>query len=113
MAKLTHAQVFGAIESTYRLAEANFGALYGAATTAKEKDAVKALYSSARDAYWKAVGETLDDNNEVVEAILNDLKQANKDLKDSLKGLQNLRQTLDFLTEAVRLAGSLVTLAAA
>lgn len=113
LSSATRDQLLSAVEATYLLAERNFDRLYAAAATAADKKRVRALHASARDAYWKAVRESLEDANPVVVSIQAELTAANRNLKRSLEDLQDFAQALGFLTEAVKLAGSIVTLGAA
>jgi hypothetical protein len=104
---------FKEIEKTFQEIDANFDALYSACQTMEQRERLRALFSSARDAYWKAVSAVLVDNNPVVAAIRTDLKRVNDRLTKDLASLKNISATLNLITEAVRLAGSLTTLAAA
>lgn len=108
-----HERLLASVEATYVLAERGFDRLYAAASTEAEKQQVRDLYGAARDAYWKAVVAVLEDDSTVVSAIHEELRQRNRDLKASLEGLKDVARTLALLTEAVRLAASLVTLGAA
>jgi hypothetical protein len=112
-AKSTHERLLASVEATYRLAEKNFDRLYVAASTQAMKEEVRDLYGAARDVYWKAVAESLEDEGSVVASIHAELGAANKALRKSLEELKDVTRTLAVLTEAVRLAASLVTLGAA
>ena len=112
-AKTTHERLLSSVESTYVLAERGFDRLYAAAATEAERQKVRDLYGAARDAYWKAVVAVLEDDSTVVAAIHEELRQKNRDLKKALEGPKDVTRTLALLTEAVRLAASLVTLGAA
>jgi len=111
--KTTHERLLASVEATYLLAEKGFDRLYAAASTEAEKQEVRDLYGAARDAYWKAVVAVLEDDSTVVSAIHEELRERNRELKKALEGLQDVARTLALLTEAVRLAASLVTLGAA
>lgn len=111
-AKSNHERLLASIETTYRLAERGFDDLYAAAATPEAKGQVRDLYGAARDAYWKAVVASLEDHSSVVTAIHDDLKRTNRELKRSLESLEDVAKTLAVLTEAVKLAASLVTLGA-
>jgi hypothetical protein len=111
--KTNHERLLASVETTYVLAEKGFDRLYGAASTDGEKQQVRELYGAARDAYWKAVVAVLEDDSTVVAAIHDDLRRRNRDLKKALEELKDVSRTLALLTEAVRLAASLVTLGAA
>lgn len=111
--KTTHERLLASVEATYALAEKGFDRLWAAASTDAEKRQVRELYGAARDAYWKAVVAVLEDDSSVVSAIHEELKRKNADLKRALDRLQDVTKALALLTEAVRLAASLVTLGAA
>jgi hypothetical protein len=110
--KTSHERLLASIETTYRLAERNFDKLYAAAATPQAKEQVRDLYGAARDAYWKAVVASLEDHSSVVTSIHGDLMRTNSELKKSLESLEDVAKTLAVLTEAVKLAASLVTLGA-
>ncbi|MBK9372313.1 MAG: hypothetical protein IPN03_00885 [Holophagales bacterium] len=110
--KASHERLLSSIETTYRLAERNFDRLFAAAATPQAREQVRDLYGAARDAYWKAVVASLEDHSSVVSSIHDDLKRTNRELKKSLESLEDVARTLAVLTEAVKLAASLVTLGA-
>ena len=102
-----------AVHDTYRLLDDNFDALYTACTTDAARATLRALHASARDAYWKAIADGLHDDNLVVQGIRRDLVQATARIQDQLATLVDVTAVLSMLTDAVRLAGALVGLAAA
>lgn len=112
-AKSTHDRLLASVETTYRLAEAGFDRMHSAARTLEMKEHVRELYGAARDAYWKAVLASLEDESGVVAAIHDDLKRTNRDLRRALDGMKDLVKALELLRDAVKLAAALVTLAAA
>ena len=71
------------------------------------------LHAAARDAYWRGVASSLEDGNQVVREIYADLAATNQQIKTLIANLQNAGALLSLVKQAVRLAGSLVTLAAA
>lgn len=107
-----HERLLTSVETTYRLAERGFDRLYAAAATPEARAQVRDLYGAARDAYWKAVVASLEDHSSVVSALHADLKRTNRELKRSLEGLEDAAKAIAVLTEAVKLAASLVTLGA-
>ena len=111
--KTTHERLLASVEATYVLAEKGFDRLWAAASTEAEKKQVRELYAAARDAYWKAVVALLEDDSSVVAEIHEELKRKNLELQKALARLQDVTRALALLTEAVRLAASLVTLGAA
>ena len=111
--KSNHERLLATVETTYRLAEAGFDRMHSAARTPEMKEHVRELYGAARDAYWKAVLASLEDESGVVAAIHDDLKRTNRDLKRALDGLKDLVKALELLRDAVKLAAAIVTLAAA
>ncbi|HEY0777345.1 MAG TPA: hypothetical protein VGD56_05195 [Gemmatirosa sp.] len=102
-----------AVHDTHRLIEDHFDVLYAACTTDAARAKLRALQSSARDAYWKAVADGLDDDNLVVQEIRRDLVAATAQIQAHIDTLADITAVLGMLTEAVRLAGALVGLAAA
>lgn len=107
-----HTQYLAEVELTYSLLDENFDGMYEHASLA-ERQQLRQLHAAARDVYWRGVSSALQDGNQVVHDIYTDLSAANQQLKDLMKDLQSISALLSLVKQAVRLAGSLVTLAAA
>ena len=101
------------VKKTYQLIDDNFYALYAKCTSDDQKTNLIALRDAARDAFWKAVAANLTDNHGVVTQTYSDLQAANDQIQKDIDGLKDVSDCLETLTEAVKLAGALVTLAAA
>lgn len=101
-----------AVYDTYRLLDDHFDEVYAACQRDDQRLQLRALHASARDAYWKAVADGLRDDNRVVQDIRRDLADATARIRQQLATLQDVTAVLRMLTEAVRLAGALVGLAA-
>jgi len=101
------------IKQTYFRLDDDFDEIYAACKTDDQRAALRSLHASARDAFWKAVAEILDDHNPFVMSIYNDLKKSNTSIKKMLDNLKDIVAFLKLATEAVRLAAALATLAAA
>nr|MDQ6924683.1 hypothetical protein [Candidatus Eremiobacteraeota bacterium] len=101
-----------AVHDTYRLLDDHFDEIYAACQTDDARAQLRALHASARDAYWKAVADGLHDDNLVVQDIRRDLTAATTRIQAQLATLEDVTAVLDMLTQAVRLAGALVGLAA-
>jgi len=101
------------VETTYAILEENFDTLYERCESAAERQLLRNLHAAARDAYWRGVSAVLQDGNQVVREIYTDLNSANQQIKDMLANLQDVSALLGLMRQAVRLAGSLITLAAA
>ncbi len=106
-------QYMAAVEMTYVLLEENFDTLYENCESQNDRVLLRNLHASARDAYWRAVASALKDGNQVVHEIFLDLNAANQQIKDLLANLQDVGALLSLARQAVRLAGSLIALAAA
>ena len=102
-----------AVHDTYRLLDDHFDDIYAACRTDAERAQLRALHASARDAYWKAIADGLHDDNLVVQDIRRDLADATARIDEQLATLEEVTDVLRAMTEAVRLAGALVGLAAA
>jgi len=107
------AKYLAEVEATYFLLEENFDAIYEHCTEAAERQLLRNLHAAARDAYWRGVASSLEDGNQVVRDIYADLSAANQQIRNLISGLQSVAALLALVKQAVRLAGSLVTLAAA
>ena len=97
---------------TLRALENNFNTLFDAGTTDEERDNVRHTLVAARDAYWKAERENLEDDNEFVKGLLAELKTANKEIQKKLRNLQDAVAMIKLFGEAVKLIASITTLAA-
>jgi hypothetical protein len=104
--------VLGEIERTYFQLRDNFDTAYQKCENYAERQQLRAVYDSARDAYWKAIADSLADDNPVVRGLLDDLKKTNKQVGDMLVDLKNVVSFLHLVTEAVKLAAAVATLAA-
>src|SRR5689334_7995561 len=100
------------IERTYFQIRDNFDLAYQKCGSDAERQQLRAVYDSARDAYWKAIADSLADDNAVVRGLLGDLEKTNQRVGDMLSGLQNTVAFLHLATEAVKLAAAVATLAA-
>lgn len=108
----TSGTALDAVHDTYRLLDDHFDDVYGACQTDAQRAELRALHASARDAYWKAVADGLHDNNQIVQDIRRDLAAATARIEQQLTTLQDVTAVLQAMTEAVRLSGALVGLAA-
>jgi hypothetical protein len=100
------------VEDVYLTLDVHFDDIYQAAGD-EQRLLLRSLHAAARDAYWRAVAELLEDDSVVVEQIAADLGATTKELKAQLEEMSDVTATLDVAANAVRLAGSLVTLAGA
>lgn len=107
------AKYLAEVETTYFLLEEHFDTIYEHCTEAVDRQLLRNLHAAARDAYWRGVASSLEDGNQVVRDIYGDLVTTNQQIKNLIAGLQNVGAVLSLVKQAVRLAGSLVTLAAA
>ena len=101
------------IKKTYRTLEDNYDDLYAECKTDDQRSAFRQLHSSARDAYWKAIADGLDDDNVLVKQFTDELKSTNKAIQASLSSLKDIVAFLKQVTEAVKLAAAIAALAAA
>lgn len=98
------------VEDVYLALDAAFDTLYAEASS-KQRLMLRAVHASARDAYWKAVAERLEDDNPMVKQVVADLKKTTKELKSQLSAMEDVAEAISVASKAVQLAGSLVTLA--
>ena len=101
------------IKQTYDLLDDNFDAIYVKCVTPDQKTMLIALRDAARDAFWRAVAEHLSDNHAVIALTINELQDTNTKIQADVETLSNISDFLDTVTQGVKLAGALVTLAAA
>jgi hypothetical protein len=100
------------IKKTYHLIDDNFDAIYGKCNDDQKKTLI-ALRDAARDAFWRAAAENLTDNHDVVAQTIDELKTTNNQIQKDVKSLKDVSSFLDTVTEGVKLAAALATLAAA
>jgi hypothetical protein len=91
----------------------NFDDLYERCESPTDRQLLRNLHAASRDAYWRGVSSALQDGNQIVREIYVDLSSTNQQLKDMLVNLQEVAALLSLARQAVRLAASLITLAAA
>ncbi len=109
----TEADIVAAIKNTYDQIDDNFDALYAKCATDDQKQQLKSLLASARDAFFAATAKSLTDNNPTVDSLTKQLQDTNADLDKQLTDIKDIVATLNLCTEALKLAASLATLAAA
>ncbi|MFO0572786.1 MAG: hypothetical protein U1A78_02210 [Polyangia bacterium] len=107
-----HDRCLAAVTAAYRALDDRFDALYAQATTDAERERLQALLGAARDAYWRATAARLGASNPIVRELYDDLTRATQELKELLANLQRVDAIIELATQTVRLAASLVTLAA-
>jgi|ERR1017187_32318 prefoldin subunit 5 len=100
------------IKKTYQLIDDNFDTVY-AKCDPDQKTKLVALRDAARDAFWRAAAENLSDNHNVVAQTIDELQTTNNQIQSDVQSLKNVSSFLDNVTQGVKLAAALVTLAAA
>jgi hypothetical protein len=91
----------------------NFNALYAQCTTDDQRTNLRSVCSAARDAYWAAVAKSLTDNNPTVDKLTKSLNDTNAQVQAQLGNIKDIVAYINLCTNAVQLAASLATLAAA
>lgn len=100
------------IQKTYQLIDDNFDAIYSKCD-ASQKTHLIALRDAARDTFWRAAADNLSVDHAVVAHTIEDLSSTNDKISQDLASLSNIASFLDTLTQGVKLAAALATLAAA
>ena len=95
------------IEKTYQTIDNNFDIAFKKCKTDKERKALTSARDAARDAFWAATASSLEHNTEDVKQQYDKLKEANKNMKDSVQKLKNVATVINAMEEAVRLAAAL------
>lgn len=106
-------EILKAIEQLYEQLDENFDDIYAKCVLDDQRTTLRSLFVAARDAYFKAVKETLCDNNATVEKITHDLVDTNKTIGAQVQDLKDIVAFIKLCSTAVQLAASLATLAAA
>ncbi len=105
--------ILAAIKQTYDQLDDSFDALYTKCLTSEQKRQLRSLFASARDTYFAAAAKALTDKNLTVDALTKQLHDVNTQVQTQLDSLKDIVAVLDLCTEAVKIAASLATLAAA
>jgi hypothetical protein len=101
------------LKQTLLVLESNFDAAYELAETAEAKQDLRLTLAAARDAFWKATANGLEDENEFVLSLSEDLKAQNRKLQGMANSLTDVVAFLKAAKESVKLAAAIATLAAA
>lgn len=102
---------FLAIETMYDLVKKTLEVEWDDASPASRKTMLSQLLG-AHDTYWAAVASNLADTHELVVTTQKQLIAANAAVAEALDELTSIVQVLKLTAEAIKLAGSLVTIAA-
>jgi hypothetical protein len=105
--------ILAAIKNTYDQLDDKFYALYAKCENDDQRQQLKSLLASARDAFFAAAAKSLTDNNPTVIALTKQLQSANGELTNQLADIKDVVSALALGTEALKLAASLAVLAAA
>jgi uncharacterized protein YfbU (UPF0304 family) len=105
--------ILAGIKKVYDQLDDSFDALYAKCQTDDQKRQLRSLFASARDTYFAAVAKALIDKNATVDALTKELHGVNDQVQGQLDDLKDIIAVLNLCTEAVKLAASLATLAAA
>jgi hypothetical protein len=109
----TAEDILDAITTLYTTFDESFDDMYEKCSTDNQKKTLRGLFVCARDAYFKAIKESLCDNNATVDKITDDLVDTNGKINDELSDLKDVVAVINLCSQAVQLAASLATLAAA
>ncbi|KAA1052477.1 hypothetical protein [Azospirillum argentinense] len=113
MATLTEAQMRNEVEKAYKTLDARLPTLLTQCDDGQQQRALMACRDALRDAFFAAQVQKLLDANPIVEHIFSELKSTENDFKQELQDIQSISQVIALGTELAKLAGALVTLAAA
>jgi hypothetical protein len=105
--------ILARIKKIYDQLDDSFDALYAKCQTDDQKRQLRSLFASARDTYFAAAAKALIDKNSTVDALTKELGDVNDQVQAQLADLKDIIAVLKLCTEAVKLAASLATLAAA
>ena len=100
------------IQKTYHLIDDNFDTIY-AKCDPGQKTQLMALRDSARDTFWRAAADNLSVDHAIVANTIDELSTTNDQLSQDVQSLADIAGFLDTLTQGVKLAAALATLAAA
>jgi hypothetical protein len=107
-----HAQNFETVKKFWHLVDAQSHDML-ANLTGDNRRLFQAIRDGARDAYFRAINEQLEDNNALISQVRAELDALTGTLEAELQTITAIETTLNKLVDAVKLASSLVSLAAA
>jgi hypothetical protein len=92
--------------------EGSFDQLYSLASNDEERKMIVNMLISARDAYFKAQREALEDNHGYIQSLMSDLKKTNTQIEQELTNITNFTATVSLFGEAIKLISTIIVLAA-
>jgi hypothetical protein len=101
------------LKDTLDVLEDNFDAAYANAPDDDARAQLRHTLTAARDAFWKACRDGLEDETPFVTQLAADLKEQNRKLQAAAGNLADFATFLGVATDAVKLAAAIATLAVA
>lgn len=101
---------FTLIKDQYFRLDKNYDLLFKACKNEDEKKKLKRDYVISRSNYRKCLNLKFDDNDPIVKDLTNELKKLEDKIEGNIKNVNKALNVLKMISEAVRLASSIVIL---
>lgn len=105
---MNHHKSFDEIKKTYLLIDKNFDRIIASCENKEQKEEAIEARNLACEAYFEAIANGLKENSDFIEETTEQLKNANDRIEHSIESLQNITEFINLMSEAVKLAKSLI-----
>jgi len=95
------------LETTYLTMQQNIGMVLAGCQTQGDRDTVTSKFVAARQNYWSCVNKAFHDDDPEVITLTTQLTTANTALKTAVTQLDDIKKTIDTITQAVTVGASL------
>ncbi|HEY1903878.1 MAG TPA: hypothetical protein VGG56_15705 [Terracidiphilus sp.] len=95
------------LESTYLTMQPQIGLMLNACPSQGDRDTITTKFVAARQNYWSCVNKAFHDDDPQVISLTTDLTTANTALKTAVTQLDDIKKTIDAITQAVTVGASL------
>jgi len=106
------ADTFQSVSDLYLSLEENFNDLFSACKTDAQKTQLRSEFVTARDAYYKQLAAVLKNNDPLVQNLIKQLGDTQKQIDGAIQDNVDITQTLTIIGTAVSLATRIMALAA-
>jgi hypothetical protein len=95
------------LESTYLTMQPQVGLMLNACNSQDDRDTITTKFVGARANYWSCVNKAFHDDDPQVILLTSQLTTANNTLKTAVPQLDDIKKTIDVITQAVTVGASL------
>ena len=95
------------LETTYVTMQQQIGMLLAACQAQQDRDTITSQYVEARQNYWSCVNKAFHDDDPEVISLTTQLTTVNTALQTAVTQLDDIKKTIDTITQAVSVGASL------